>query len=116
MRSASGSTASRVCMDLLVDGTEFLARRSECLMNAFRRRAAWYIVDRKDVFQLHEIVKIISEVRIDVPQLIKRKILQFALFIERKAYRFPDLLMGNTERNTLAREISGRGKCVHMAR
>src|SRR3954471_5581395 len=115
MRSASGSTASRVCMGLLVDGTEFLARRGQCFANAFWRGATGNIMDGEDIFEFHKIVKIIAEVRIDIPQLLKREILQLALIVECQSYGFADLLMRNSKRHALVREISGRRKGIHVA-
>src|SRR3954468_17722802 len=115
MRSASGRTASRVCMGLLMNGTEFLARRGQCFANAFWRSATGNIMDGENIFEFHKIVKIIAEVRIDIPQLLKREVLQLALVVERQSYGFADLLMRNSKRHALAREISGCRKSIHVA-
>ncbi|HXF14569.1 MAG TPA: hypothetical protein VN517_15545, partial [Terriglobales bacterium] len=82
-------------MGLLVNGTEFFARRGQSFTNAFWRGTTGNIVNGKNIFKLHEFVKIISEMGINIPQLLDREALQFALLVERQPHSFSDLLVRN---------------------
>src|SRR6185312_12070634 len=114
MRSASGSRASRVCMRLLMNGTEFFPRRCQRFANPFWRGTTSNIVNGKNILKLHEFVKIIAEMGINIPQLLNREALQFALLVKRQPHSLPDLLVRNPKRHALARQIRGSSKGIHV--
>src|SRR5450432_525335 len=115
MRSASGKKASRVCMGLLAQCTCFLARRGYGLAHARGRGAPGYIVDVENVVQLYEIVEVLGEKRVDGLQVGERESLQLAVFVERGANGFANLLMRDTKRHAFADQIRCGGKCAHVS-
>src|SRR6266496_4157243 len=115
MRSASGKTASRVCMGLLADSCDFLSGGSERLVDPRRRRSSRHIMDGKHVVELHKIVKVALEMRIDAGQFLQGKLLKFTLLIQREAHRFSHLLMSNSKWNTLTDQVCGGCKRVHVS-
>src|SRR3989442_11892272 len=102
MRSASGKKASRVCMGLLPQRACFLARSGDGLTDKSGSCAPRQVVNCKHVVQLHEVVEVAVEVRINALQFLEQERLQFAMFVQRGANCFADLLMGDTERYTFA--------------
>src|SRR6266545_660772 len=115
MRSASGSKASRVCMGLLVDRTEFLANNNNRIAHTRGSCAARHIVDRQYVVECHEPKEIVCEMGIEFLQLREPQFLQLALLVERQSHGLPYQLMSNAEGYALADQIGGRGKRVHVA-
>src|SRR5581483_7018033 len=98
MRSASGSTASRVCMGFLRYRSQSFSCRCKRFPHACRRRAAGHVMDSEHVAQFYEVVEILAEMRIDVLQFMNREAFQLALFVESKPHRFTNLLMRDSER------------------
>src|SRR6185437_14925820 len=110
MRSASGSKASRVCMGLLVNRSESLARLRNGFIHVHRRGAAGDVVDGQNIFQRDELIEVLLEVRIQLLQVREFQALQFALLVEGKAHGLTDNFMSNSERYALAHEVSRRGE------
>src|SRR6266496_2349010 len=116
MRSASGRSASRVCMGLLASRCQSLTGRSEGFAHTGRSSAARNVMDSEYVLELHEIEEVSVEMQINCAQLLKQQGLQLARFVERQPYGFSDLLVRDAKRNALAYKIGGGCKRIHVAR
>src|SRR6266496_895446 len=115
MRSASGRSASRVCMGLLASRCQSLTGRSDGFAHTGRSSAARNVMDSEYVLELHEFEEVSVEMQINCAQLLKRQGLQLARFVERQPYGFSDLLVCDAKWNALAYKICRGRKCVHIA-
>src|SRR5258708_7661217 len=86
IRAASGRKASRVCMGLLAKRTCLLPRGSDGLMDPRRGRAAGHVMNSEHVVELHEIEKVLIEMRINGLQFREWQVLQLTFFCPNQPY------------------------------
>src|SRR6476646_7077012 len=102
MRSASGSSASRVCMGLLLNRTKSLACAGNRFANTGGRGASGNVVNCEYVVQRHERVEVLCKMGVELLQLRELQVLQFALLVQRQTHSFADQFMRNSKRDAFA--------------
>src|SRR5580698_8933035 len=115
---ASGKMALRVRMriDLLTQRLDLVSRRRNPMPYPCRRRTANDIMNRQYRSQTQAVMKALIERGIYRAQLVKRKILKLAMFVQAQLDGLAYLLVRQPRRNS-SLDKEGRGRpCIHETR